>query len=261
MAALQQRRPSLSPRGVASVVQKLRSASLIALWGPSLSYGLALPLKLALQAAYSPLRRWWSRGKVWLTKSVRQDMACIAALLLEPEFSPVGSQYIGLLVPCHETHTILSDASYAGIGGWSPDFCIQWRVTPTDLIDLGFAMKIIDLHAAEPLDATSTGHLFKSPGVPQLHCQHVDSPEFDSASFLVPGRLHPRSAVGQHLCALMDEIDCYHSRSLSSSSCSFCLDVIGHCKPTSNPRSASSYSRKGQRQSGLPQLLREWANT
>jgi hypothetical protein len=117
MAALHLRRPSLSPRGVASVVGKLRSASLVAPWGPYLSYGLALALKLALRAAYSPLRWWWSRGKVWLTKSVRQDMACVAALLLAPEFSPVWSQYIGLLVPRDATHTILSNASYAGIGG------------------------------------------------------------------------------------------------------------------------------------------------
>jgi hypothetical protein len=84
-------------------------------------------------------------------------MACIAAILIEPEWSPVWSQYIGLLVPRDATHTILSDASYAGIGGWSPDFRIQWRVTRADLIDLGFAMKIIDAYEAEPLDATSTG--------------------------------------------------------------------------------------------------------
>jgi hypothetical protein len=58
IAALQQRRPSLSPRGVVSVIGKLRSASLIALWGPYISYGLALALKLALRAAYSPLHRW-----------------------------------------------------------------------------------------------------------------------------------------------------------------------------------------------------------
>jgi hypothetical protein len=83
-------------------------------------------------------------------------MACITVLLIESEFSPVWSQYIGLLVPCDATHTILLDASYAGIGGWSPNFRIQWRVTRADLIDLGFAMKFIDSYEAEPLDATST---------------------------------------------------------------------------------------------------------
>jgi hypothetical protein len=155
--AIQQRRPCMNPRAVASVIGKLRSASLIALWGPYLSYGLALALKIALQSSYSPLRRWWSRGKIWLSKSVQKDLACIADLLLEPEFSPVWSQYIGLLIPRDATHTILSDASYAGIGGWSPDFLIQWRVTRQDLIDLGFAMKIIDSYKEEPLDAASAG--------------------------------------------------------------------------------------------------------
>jgi hypothetical protein len=65
------------------------------------------------------------RGKVWLTKSMTKDMECIAGMLLEPEFSPVWSQYIGLIIPRDATHQILSDASYAGIGGWSPDFHIQ----------------------------------------------------------------------------------------------------------------------------------------
>jgi hypothetical protein len=157
IAALDHVRPSLSPRGVASMIGKLRSASLVALWGPYLSYGLGYALKIALRAAFSTLRRWWTRGKIWLTKAVRKDMACIAELLLAPEFSPVWSQYIGLLIPRTATHRILSDASYAGIGGWSPDFLIQWRVTRTDLIRLGFPMKVIDKYAAEPLDATSDG--------------------------------------------------------------------------------------------------------
>jgi hypothetical protein len=157
MTALASARPSLTPRGVASMVGKLRSASLVALWGPYLSYGLSHALKLALQGAFSTNRRWWSRGKVWLTKSVRKDMACVAEYLLEPEFAPIWSQYIGLLIPREATHRILSDASYAGIGGWSPHFQIQWRVMRVDLVLLGFPMKIIDKYAEEPLDATSAG--------------------------------------------------------------------------------------------------------
>jgi hypothetical protein len=69
----------------------------------------------------------------------------------------VWSQYIGLLVPRDPTHTFLSDASYSGIGGWSPDFELQWRVTRADLIQLGFPMKVIDRYAEEPLDAASAG--------------------------------------------------------------------------------------------------------
>jgi hypothetical protein len=51
---------------------------------------------------------------------------------------------------CDATHQTLSDASYAGIGGWSPDFRIQWRVMRADLIALGFNMKIINRFAPEP---------------------------------------------------------------------------------------------------------------
>jgi hypothetical protein len=50
-------------------------------------------------------------------------MECIAEFLLEPEFSPVWSQYIGLLIPRNTTHQFLSDAGY--VGGWSPDFQVQ----------------------------------------------------------------------------------------------------------------------------------------
>jgi hypothetical protein len=83
--------PSLIPRGVVSMIGKLQSASLVALWGPYLSYGLSYALKLALQGAYSTNRHWWSRGKVWLRKSVHKDMACIAGYLLEPVFCPIWS--------------------------------------------------------------------------------------------------------------------------------------------------------------------------
>jgi hypothetical protein len=54
-------------------------------------------------------------------------------------------------------HTILSDASYAGIGGWLPDFKIQWRVTRADLVLLGFKMKHINKYKQEPLDAKTDG--------------------------------------------------------------------------------------------------------
>jgi hypothetical protein len=82
-------RPSMTPRGVASMIGKLCLASLVALWGPYLSYGLNQALKVALQAAFSTLRRWWSRGKIWIKKSIRKDMACIAETLIEPAYDPV----------------------------------------------------------------------------------------------------------------------------------------------------------------------------
>jgi hypothetical protein len=135
------------------MVGKPCSASLVAMWEPYLSYGLALALKIALQSAFLCLWRFWARGKVWITKSMKKDMECIANMLIEPEFSPIWSQYIGLLIPCEATHQILSDASYAGIGG----FQIPWQVMQTDCLALGFNMNIIDRFAGEPLDAGSKG--------------------------------------------------------------------------------------------------------
>jgi hypothetical protein len=96
-------------------------------------------------------------GKVWITKSMTKDLTCIADMLLELEFSPVWSQYIGLLIPWDATHQILLVASYAGIGGWSPDFHIQWQVMRTNLIALGFNMTIINRFAAEPLEPGGEG--------------------------------------------------------------------------------------------------------
>jgi hypothetical protein len=157
MAVLNLNRPWLKPKGTASIIGKLRSANLIAPWGPYLSFSLALALNHAVRTSYEAIRRWWQRGRVWISKSVQQDLRIVANWLLEPEYSPVWSSYIGLLVPRVATHTILSDASYAGIGGWSPDFAIQWRVTREDLVLLGFNMKHINKYQQEPLDAQTAG--------------------------------------------------------------------------------------------------------
>jgi hypothetical protein len=157
MAALGLDRPWFKPKGVASIIGKLRSASLIAPWGPYLSFSLAIALNQAVRSAYEAIRRWWQRGRVWVSKSIQQELRLVAAFLLEPEYSPLWSRYIGLLVPREATHTILSDASYAGIGGWSPDFLIQWRITRADLVLLGFKMKHINKYKQEPLDATTDG--------------------------------------------------------------------------------------------------------
>jgi hypothetical protein len=118
---------------------------------------LAISLNAALQSNYAAIHQWWNRGRVWITKGVQVELQMIAELLLEPEYSPICSGYIGLLVPCKAMHIILSDASYAGMGGWSPHFNLQWRVTWVDLIALGFRMKQIDKYAQEPLDASTNG--------------------------------------------------------------------------------------------------------
>jgi hypothetical protein len=45
---------------------------------------------------------------------------------------------------------MLSDASYEGVGGWSPEFEVQWRLTKGDMIELGFDMKISNAMTGEP---------------------------------------------------------------------------------------------------------------
>lgn len=65
--------------------------------------------------------------------------------------------YIGLLVPRDATIDIRSDASYAGVGGWSPTLNIMWRVMREDLLALGFPMKRLRHYEDEPLDGKSEG--------------------------------------------------------------------------------------------------------
>jgi hypothetical protein len=138
------------PKVAASILGKVRSAGDIALWGPYLSFSLADALKRATRSAFHPARSWWKRGKVRFSKRVIDDLKLLMEMLTLPEFSPVWSCYIGLLIPRIATSRFLSDASYEGLGGWSPEFQVQWRLTKQDLIDVGFNMKIVDAITGEP---------------------------------------------------------------------------------------------------------------
>ncbi len=89
MQALELKRPWLKPKVVASIIGKLRSASLIAPWGPYLSFSLAMALNNAVRSTYKVIRRWWQRGRVWVSNSVQQDLQIVATYLQEPEYSPV----------------------------------------------------------------------------------------------------------------------------------------------------------------------------
>ncbi len=97
--ALSMKRPWFKPKVVASIIRKLWSASLIAPWEPYLSFSLAMALNHAVRSTYEAIRRWWQRGRVWVSKSVQHDLQIVATYLQEPEYSPVWSRYIGLIVP------------------------------------------------------------------------------------------------------------------------------------------------------------------
>jgi hypothetical protein len=149
-SALQARRREISPRLSASILGKIRSVSDLSPWGPYLSFSLSEALKRASRAAFQPTRSWWSRGKICLSKSVVADLEHLCEYLTVPEFSPIWSRYIGLLVPRIATHRFLSDASYEGIGGWSPCFGIMWRYNRADLIFYGFSLKALKGTSSEP---------------------------------------------------------------------------------------------------------------
>jgi hypothetical protein len=140
----------VSPKTAASIMGKVRAAGEIAPWGSYVSFSLADALKRASRAAFHPIRKWWSRGKIRFSRRVIADLKLLMESLRLPEFSPVWSCYIGLLVPRTAMQKFLSDASYEGLGGWSPDFQVQWRLTRQDLIALGFNLKVVNAVSGEP---------------------------------------------------------------------------------------------------------------
>jgi hypothetical protein len=138
------------PKVAASIMGKVRAAGNIAPWGPYISFSLADAIKQATRRAFGPIRSFWSRGKIRFNKGVIEDLKLLAESLRLPEFSPVWSCYIGLLVPRIATHEFLSDASYEGVGGWSLGMKVQWRLTRDDLLEMGFNLKLIDAITGEP---------------------------------------------------------------------------------------------------------------
>jgi hypothetical protein len=148
--ALAQRR-SVAPRLLARILGKVESASLIAPWGVYITSSVRLALNKATRTNAHRVRAFWHRGVMRLFKSVITDLHIILVALAEPEWSPTWTRLIGTMIPRTATHEILSDASYGGMGGWSPQLSIKWRVLRQELVDYGFSMKTIN-SANEPAD-------------------------------------------------------------------------------------------------------------
>jgi hypothetical protein len=160
MAILSQRanNVTISPKQLASVIGKLRSAINISPWGTYLSFSMATNLTRASRNAFRTTRSWWSKAKIRVNKTVIRDMRLLLETLLAPEEDPLWTRPIALLVPREPTHWVRSDASYAGIGGWTPYFGgLMWRVTREDLVLLGFNMKTIGPKTDEPTDPANSG--------------------------------------------------------------------------------------------------------
>jgi hypothetical protein len=146
--ALENRR-RVNPRLLARILGKVESASLIAPWGVYITASVRLALNRAARQNANRVRAFWHRGLMRLFASVIKDLQIILVALAEPEWSPTWTRLIALMIPRTATHEILSDASYGGMGGWSPHFLIKWRLLRAELIHFGFSMKAIN-SANEP---------------------------------------------------------------------------------------------------------------
>jgi hypothetical protein len=156
LTVLQTKHRESTPRIIASIIGKIRSAARIAPWGNYMSFSCQEALTAALRKAAKKAGWFWRQGRMRVPAETAHDFEVMAAALGLPEFHPTWTRPIALLIPRTETHSILSDASYGGLGGWSPEFQIMWRVMRDILLLYGFPMKHIDT-AGEPADFDDNG--------------------------------------------------------------------------------------------------------
>jgi hypothetical protein len=157
-AILKRPRPLfVTPKEMARVVGVVRSASEVAPWGTFLSFNLENALQKAAANGDSTKRQWWTRTRIYLSKIAVDTMRQIMETLLVPENDPLWTRPIYLQLDRDLTHTVISDASYAGLGGWSPEFHFLWRVTREDLVSFGFRMKTLGVNSQEPSQPSADG--------------------------------------------------------------------------------------------------------
>lgn len=155
---LRRKRPYVKPRELARVIGIVRSASSIAPWGTFLSFHLDNSLQEAVKRAQAHANvRWWRKGKIRLPHESLITMRQLMETLCGKDHDDIWSRPISLFVQRDCTHRVMSDASYIGIGGWSPDFKFLWRITADDLRSLGFPMKRVNVVTAEPVESTASG--------------------------------------------------------------------------------------------------------
>ena len=150
----------LSPKESSSLLGLLRNAAPVAPLGIYLSLRVQHALNEAIQAVWQSQgprpprfwRRWYRHSGIPIQQYTIQDLRLLRSTLDTNDHHPVWSRYIGLLVDREPTHECLSDASYGGMGAWSPHehFNFMFRLTREDLVKAGFDMKAIDDGTEEP---------------------------------------------------------------------------------------------------------------
>ena len=107
-------------------------------WGTFLSFNLQNSLYQASQLARSTNRSWWNRNKIMLSPIACGTISQLLETLVGEEFDTLWTRPIAFMLERTPTHTVFSDASYLGIGGWSPCLNFVWRSVRTDLEACGF---------------------------------------------------------------------------------------------------------------------------
>jgi hypothetical protein len=147
----------VTPKEMARIVGVVRSASDVAPWGTFLSFNLENALQKAAATGDSTKKQWWKRTTIYLSPVAVATIKQIMETLLVPENDPLWTRPIYLQLDRDLTHQVISDASYAGLGGWSPDFKFLWRITREDLVTHGFRMKSLGSNSQEPTEPSTEG--------------------------------------------------------------------------------------------------------
>ena len=145
-----------SPRVIASIIGKIRSAARIAPLGNFMYFSCQEALTAALRKSSKQSKWVWHQGKMRIPAKCARDLPVLVEFLTLPDFHPTWTRPIALLIPRTGTHSFLSDASYCGLGGWSPEFAIMWCIMRDDLLQFGCPMKAIET-AGEPADLLQEG--------------------------------------------------------------------------------------------------------
>jgi hypothetical protein len=191
----------VKPREMAKLTGILRSASSVSPWGTFLSFNLQNALTQASKHAFSSERAWWNRGKIRISAVATATINQLMETLLADVHRNLWTRPIALILQRDHSHRVYSDASYLGIGGWSPCFRFVWRITRADLERLGFRL--------QDTNSYKTTMYVDQDGTTSMSPLHINPLEFIAAlvnlwlslRFIV--RLGPR--VGGYILGLFSD--------------------------------------------------------
>ena len=102
-------------------------------------------------ARNGPSRIWRSHRRFRVPAHIARDIMLVRQLLISPKADTIWRRPIGLLVPRSPHMEALTDASYAGLGGWSSAFNFKWRLASTDLASQGWPVLLSEPERYKPL--------------------------------------------------------------------------------------------------------------